>query len=127
MYALVSADSPAALGLPMLAAGVGASIAAVALASRTSVRTRYRPDPWRLPEWLVAGAGVVTAGLLAAASWLGVAALTAPTDPPGWPALPLVGLLAAAIAATPALTAPPLPLNVRHQRSTATRVPEPVA
>ena len=27
-----------------------------------SARTRYRPDPWRLPEWLVAGSGVVAGG-----------------------------------------------------------------
>ena len=125
MYGLV-ADAPAALGLPMLVVGMSAAGAAVALTGRSAVRTRYRPDPWRLPEWLVTGAGAATAALLASASWLGVAGLDAPTDPPGWPALPLVGLLAATIAATPALTSPPLPASVRTPASERRRVPEAV-
>ncbi len=116
VFGLVSADSPIVLGLPMLVIGVGTAVAGMALAGRATVRTRYRPDPWRLPEWLVGGAGVAAALLIAGASWLGVDGLTAAIDPPAWPQLPLVGLVAALLAATPALTAPPLPLAARPAR-----------
>ena len=128
VYALVSAGSPAALGIPMLVLGVGAAVGAMALSGRRAVRTRYRPDPWAGPEWLVAGAGVAAAALLAGAGWAGGAGLDAPIDPPGWPQLPLVGVLAALVAATPALTAPPLPRAVRpparHRGTRQERVPE---
>lgn len=108
-YGLVAADAPAALGLPLLAVGMTAAVAGVALAGRSSVRTRYRPDPWRLPEWLVSAAGVTVAGVFAAAAWLAVPGMTTPADPPTWPLLPLAALLGVAVAATPALTAPPVP------------------
>lgn len=117
VFGLVSADSPVVLGLPMLVIGIGTAVAGMALAGRATVRTRYRPDPWRLPEWLVGGAGVASALLVAGAAWLGADGLTAIVDPPTWPQLPLVGIVAAAVAATPALTAPPLPLTARPARS----------
>jgi energy-coupling factor transport system permease protein len=109
VYGLVSAESPVLMGIPMLALGLGFAIAGVALAGRAAVRTRYRPDPWRLPEWLVTAAGAVTALAFAAADWLGVAGMTAPVDPPAWPTLPLLAVVAIAIAATPAWTSPPVP------------------
>ena len=112
-YGLVSAGSPPLLGLPMLAIGALAAVVGVARAGRRSVRTRYRPDPWAAPEWLVTGAGVVTAAVFTAAAWLALPGMDAPTDPPGWPALPLVPLLAIVVAATPAFTAPPLPVLAR--------------
>lgn len=110
-YGLLAADSPAALGLPMLAVGAGLAVAGVLAAGGGTTRTTYRPDPWRAAEWLVAGAGVATAGLLTAAAWVGIAGLVAPISPPGWPALPWVGVVAAAVAATPALTAPRVPVS----------------
>jgi energy-coupling factor transport system permease protein len=121
-YGLVSADAPAALGLPMLLAGVAAAGTGTFLAGRGSVRTRYRPDPWRGPEWLVSGSGIVVAGLLAAAAWTGVSGIQAPVSPPGWPSLPLAALAAALVAVTPALTAPALPAGARATR-TLHRVP----
>jgi energy-coupling factor transport system permease protein len=108
-YGLVSAGSPALLGLPMLAFGVTAAVAGVVLAGRTSVRTRYRPDPWRGPEWLVSAAGVGTALLFAGAGWQEVAGMTTSFDPPAWPTLPVIVLVGMGLAATPAWTSPPLP------------------
>jgi hypothetical protein len=57
--------------------------------------------------------------LFAGAAWLDVAGLTAAVDPPDWPQLPLVGIVAIIVAVTPAFTAPPLPLTARPTRSAA--------
>lgn len=110
-YGLLAADSPAALGLPMLAVGAVMAVVGVTAAGGGATRTTYRPDPWRAAEWLVAGAGVGTATLLTAAAWSGVAGLVAPVSPPGWPALPWIGVAAALLAVTPALTAPQVPTS----------------
>ena len=114
-YGLVSAGSPAALGLPMLALGALVAVTGVFLAGRSSVRTRYRPDPWRLPEWLVCAAGIGTALAFAGAGWAGVAGMDTSTDPPAWPTLPLLALAAVALAATPAWTSPRLPISAVRQ------------
>lgn len=118
-YGLVSAGSPPALGLPMLALGVVASVASVLVSSRSSGRTTYRPDPWRLPETLVVGAGVAVVAAFVVAGLLGDAGLATSTDPPAWPALPLLPLVGVLLAATPALTAPPLPAGAAPVRQPA--------
>ncbi len=109
VYGLVAAGAPVWLGLPMLALGLASAIGALALAGRSRVRTRYRPDPWTWPEWLVGAAGVGTAALFAGAAWAGVPGMTAVFDPPTWPSLPLIALLGIGLAMTPALTAPAVP------------------
>ncbi|PHX60561.1 MAG: cobalt ABC transporter permease [Actinobacteria bacterium] len=108
-YALIAAGSPVALGLPMLILGVSICLVSITLSARAAVRTRYRPDPWALPENLVAGAGVLVAMSFASAAWLLISGLDTPSNPPTWPALPLLPLAGLMIAATPAITAPPLP------------------
>lgn len=108
-YALIAAGSPVALGLPMLILGVSICLVSIALSARAAVRTRYRPDPWALPEILVAGAGVFVAMSFASAAWLLISGLDTPSNPPTWPALPLLPLAGLLIAASPAVTAPPLP------------------
>jgi energy-coupling factor transport system permease protein len=112
VYGLVASGSPALLGLPMLVVGLGSAGTALAVAGRSRVRTRYRPDPWAIPEWLVAAAGIVTAATFAGAAWAAVPGMTTPFDPPAWPALPLIALLGIVVAATPALTAPRVPRAV---------------
>ncbi len=108
-YALISAGSPAALGLPMLVAGVSVCIISITMSARAAVRTRYRPDPWAIPEMLVSTAGVVVAFSFVGSLWLSLAGIETPSNPPTWPALPLLPLAGLLIAATPAVTAPLLP------------------
>jgi energy-coupling factor transport system permease protein len=112
-YAMVAAGSPAILGLPLLATGLVIAIVGIALAARRSVRTRYRPDPWWLAEWLVASSGLAAAAVFTWAAWSHLAGIDTPTDPPQWPLLPLMPVLALLVAASPALTAPRLPRAVR--------------
>ena len=80
--------------------------AGLALGGRRVTRTSYRPDPWRAPEWVVAGCGVLSAradlrqhrlrrradlnpsllpaALAAAARWSRPSRCCSPRSP-GWP------------------------------------------
>ena len=62
-YAWLDPTAPRVLALPML--GVGAVVAVLGLVSagRRVQRTRYRPDPWRTPELVTVGTGLVVAVL----------------------------------------------------------------
>jgi energy-coupling factor transport system permease protein len=116
-YGLLDASSPAVLGLPLLAAGALVAVAGLAVGGRGAARSRYRPDPWALPEWLVAGSGLAaTAAVLAAAlaGDPGLQPAVAPLTTPPLPVLPTLGILAAL---APAWLAPPpaRPLRRRTQ------------
>jgi energy-coupling factor transport system permease protein len=116
-FGLVSVGSPAALGLPMLVIGVAATVYGVTVAGRRNVRTNYRPDPWRLPEWAVLLAGLGTALLFTAATWLGIAGIDTPVDPPTWPSLPIIAVVGILLAVTPAWTSPHLPASATTDRA----------
>ena len=108
-YGLLDGAAPVALGLPMLAIGAVLALAGIGLAGRRSMRTRYRPDPWSLPEWGVTACATVTAGAFVVASIMGVAGLTTPVDPPAWPAVPVGLVVAVAVSVLPAWFTPPTP------------------
>jgi energy-coupling factor transport system permease protein len=110
VYGFIAAEAPMMLGLPMLGIGLAGCVIALILAGRSSVRTTYRPDPWRAAEWLVAGAGVAVALAFLAATWLGETGLTTATLPPQWPELPALAMVGILLAVTPLLTAPPVPV-----------------
>ena len=102
-------DSPGAgvFGWPMVIVGAALAAGGSVLAGRRVTRTRYRPDPWRAPEWLVA-----LSGLVPAAVFIGLGAdpaLLGPSSPPAWPALPLLPAAAVLVAALPAVVAPRIP------------------
>jgi energy-coupling factor transport system permease protein len=105
-YALVDESAPQTLGLPVLTVGAAACAVGFAVGARRGGRTRYRPDPWRTPEWLVIGcaAAAVTCTLLASSTDLFPS--TSPPVAPTLPWLPAVGLL---LALLPAWITPPLP------------------
>src|SRR3954465_9930459 len=91
-YALVDPSAPQVLGLPLLIAGAAVAAAGFVVGARRGGRTRYRPDPWRLAEWLVLASGVATVVVLAGAA---PASLFPSTSPPRMPAVPLAALVAA--------------------------------
>ncbi|WP_406639510.1 CbiQ family ECF transporter T component [Amycolatopsis sp. WGS_07] len=91
------------LGVPMLVAGLALAAAGFILGGRQIRRTTYRPDPWRLPETLVALCGVATAVLVLLADPV---SLTTPASPPTWPELPLLPAVAVLIGLLPAWFAP---------------------
>jgi energy-coupling factor transport system permease protein len=96
LYGLLGEGSPAALGAPPLVLGLAATSAGLWLGGRRSPRTRYRPDLWRWPEWVVSACGLVAA--VAA-----VAYGAGSTGPPPIPAAALVLAFAGALLATPAV------------------------
>lgn len=116
VYGLLDASTPAVLGLPMLTAGTAVAVAGLLLGSRRAPRSRYRPDPWALPEWLVAGCGVVAASALVVAAAHGGAGISPTTSPLVAPTLPLVPLVGVLAGMLPAWLAPPLPRPTADQR-----------
>jgi len=110
VYGLLDGTASAWLGMPMLLVGLGAAGAGLHVGGRRSGRTRYRPDPWALPEWLVSACGVVAATAVFVDVHLHPADfyLASVTDVPPVPLLSVAGIL---VAALPAFLAPPQPLS----------------
>lgn len=106
-YGLLDAGSPDLLGLPSLAVGVAAALAGLAVGGRRTARSRYRPDPWGLPEWLVAVAGAGTTATFLATGALDPGALSGPDALTATPQLPLLAVAGALLALTAAWTSPP--------------------
>ncbi|MDH6110260.1 energy-coupling factor transport system permease protein [Kitasatospora sp. MAP12-15] len=92
--------------LPVLLGGLAATGGGLLLGSRRTVRTSYRPDPWALAEWLVAGSGVLAAGALIWLSGRNPGAFAPSVVPPTAPTLPLAAAAAVLLALLPAVAAP---------------------
>lgn len=108
-YAMLDAGTPGRQGLVALLVGTAVAVVGLARAGRRSVRTVYRPDPWRLAESLTAGLGLAAAAVtVASAALVGPAAsaLIPSTSPLGWPALPVAAWAAVLAAALPAVVTP---------------------
>lgn len=120
LYGLLSGTSADWMGLPMLLLGAALSTGGIYFGGRRTGRTVYRPDPWALPEWLVAGSGLFAAATMFVALETDPASLvlSSVTAVPPLPALATVGILAALL---PAILAPPLP---RPAPETTTRTSE---
>lgn len=112
-YGLLDPGAPALFRVPALALGAAALLGALIAGGHSTTRTRYRPDPWAAPEWIVSFAGVVAFGSFVSVSRMGDALnpSTNPLEVPAVPALAVIGLLVAALPAwfaprPPALVAP---------------------
>jgi len=107
-YGVLDASVPFVLRAPALVAGGAALAAALGLGGRRGDRTRYRPDPWLGPEWMVslcglaAVVGVVTPGRVGGA-------LDPSVYPLEVPQLPVAAAVGVLLAALPAWVAPEPP------------------
>ncbi len=84
------------------------------LGSRRVHRTSYRPDPWRLPEWLVVASALVPVVILCLGTGATFDELYPGFFPVQWPALPLVpagAILVGALAAAGRPARPAVPLR----------------
>lgn len=127
IYGLLDTTTPRALGLPVLAIGLGAAAAGFVLSGSRVKRTRYRPDPWRFAEWGVAAIGAVVAASMHVIAAVHPTLLNPTLQPLQWPELPpaptavlLVGLLPAVIAPRPVRSGgvtpgPPCGIDLRSE------------
>jgi energy-coupling factor transport system permease protein len=105
-YGLLVPRTPAALGFPAMALGALLLATALVAGSKRSARSRYRPDVWRWPEWVVVAAGLVPPVTLVLAGRLAGDPLHPSTNPLAAPAVPLVAVLGVLVALVPAFVAP---------------------
>lgn len=108
-YGVLDSTAPAAVGLPMLVVGLLLCAAGLRVGGAAVQRTAYRPDPWAVPEWLVAGSGVAAAVLVIVAARLDPTGFVLPLEPLAPPALPLLAVVGLLVAALPAVAAPEPP------------------
>lgn len=106
-YGLLAGSGPRLLATPAIVAGAVLCSAGLALGARRVHRTHYRPDPWRAPEWIVAGCGLISAATLYLSTGYNAADLNPTFSPLQFPALPALPAIAILIAATAAFAAPP--------------------
>jgi energy-coupling factor transport system permease protein len=112
-YGLLDGTGSAALGLPALAVGAALCCAGLAVGSRRVQVSNYRPDPWRAPEWLVAGCGVASGVVMVLAGRYDTADLNPSLSPLAWPNLPFVALAGILLGTVAAFAAPPVPRALR--------------
>jgi energy-coupling factor transport system permease protein len=111
IYGVLDADPPRWMGWPALVTGCALGAFGVRVSGRRVRRTVYRPDVWRIAETMVAACGVSAAGLMFIAESVTPGALYPPTQPPRWPTLTMLPVLAVAAALFAAFAAPPVDLE----------------
>lgn len=109
VYGVLDPSGSAWLGWPALGLGLVAATVATALAGRGRTQSSYRPDPWRIPEWITAGAGGAAAALTLVQRHIAPEALSMPLAPLAVPDLPPLALLGLLLALLPAVLTPPVP------------------
>jgi energy-coupling factor transport system permease protein len=111
VYGLLDGGSAPALGLPLLLLGSAAASASLVVGARREPRSRYRPDPWAAPEWVVAASGGLAGALVLVAAQRGVADIVVQTSPAVWPTLPWLPALGLLVGLVPAWLCPLPPLR----------------
>ena len=106
VYGVIDGGSLFGLGLPMLAVAAVLCGVGLALGGRRTARSRYRPDPWRRPEWMVAGSGLAALVAMTVAGALDVPGLTISFSPLAFPSIPLLPVVGIVIGLAPAVAAP---------------------
>jgi energy-coupling factor transport system permease protein len=99
VYAFLDGDLPRALAVSMLGLGVLLAAAGFVSAGRRVQRSTYRPDPWRLPEVITSGTGVLVAVLMAVVAHLSPAVVV--PDVTAAPALTVLALVTAVLGLLP--------------------------
>ncbi len=108
-YELFDPTVPSAVGVGGFGAGTALCVAGLVLGGRRVSRSRYRPDPWQWPEWLVAGSGVASAVVFCLHLGYHAAALNPVVGYPlQWPPLPVLPAVASLVPALAAIAAPPV-------------------
>ncbi|WP_426560982.1 energy-coupling factor transporter transmembrane protein EcfT [Angustibacter sp. McL0619] len=123
-YGVLDGGSAPLLGLPLLALGAVAVLGSLLVGARRDPRSRYRPDPWALPEWLTAASGIAAAGLVIAAAQRAEPGLIPVTVPAQWPTLPWLAASGVLLGLLPAWLTP-LPPARAALRAARLEAPDP--
>jgi energy-coupling factor transport system permease protein len=103
-YAVLDSTAPRWLATPMLLVGVVVAVVGMVSSGRRVQRSRYRPDPWRLEESLVALSGLMVGAVV---WWIaGHDVLVAHPGVESMPYLSVEALAAVLIGLLPAVVAP---------------------
>ena len=98
---------PVWIGAAMVVTGLVVGLAGLKASGRRVVRTRYRPDRMKAPEWVVLSSGILACvGIIV----VGATQVTVVYPPVGflqWPQISVGALLAVLVLIVPALVAPP--------------------
>jgi energy-coupling factor transport system permease protein len=108
VFGALDSGAPVVLGIPALVCGSALLALSLVLARSGTTRSRYRTDPWRMPEWTTVTAGLVALAALVIAGHIGVD-LKPAYSTPTLPLLPALGVLCATI---PSFATPPLPVEL---------------
>jgi energy-coupling factor transport system permease protein len=109
MFSVLSAGATPLLGAPMLMLGSALCATSFAIARSGAYRSKYRPDPWQLPELVTIASGVAALVAIVVGGHVDVLSVRPAYSPlvaPVLPLLPTLGILAAAL---PAFVTPPVP------------------
>lgn len=109
LYGLLSIGTPGAIGLPLLAVGAVVMTLTLFTGSAGTVRTRYRPDPWRLPEWITVLSSGIALATIVVVGRVNVVALSPVTEPVTWPSVPVGAVIGLLVAVAPAFATPEHP------------------
>ena len=115
VYCLLDGGSAPLLGLPLLLVGSAAAAASLVVGARRERRSRYRPDPWAAPEWVVALSGAIAGGVMLVAAQRAVAGITPQTSPAVWPTLPWLPTVGILLGLVPAWVSPLPPLRAAQR------------
>lgn len=108
LYGLLSASMPTALAVTLFLLSLVLLVGSLVLGRQRAIRSRYRPDPWALPEWLVAASGAVSAAVFVGAAMGAMPGLKL-AGPLATPPLNPVLMASVLVAILPAFVAPLAP------------------
>ena len=109
IYGVLDTSTPALLGMPTLLVGLALATLGLWLGGRHVPRSSYRPDPWRTPEWVTLGCGVVAGAVLVTVSRTSPDLLAMPLTPLAVPPLPIAAVLGLLVGGLPAFLTPEPP------------------
>lgn len=106
IYLLLDGQGSAVVGIVALVAGAAAAAVGIAMSGRRLQVTRYRPDRWAWPEWVLLGGGLAVATTAVLWAQADPAVMAPSASPLRWPDLPWGFVAMLALVAVPGLLAP---------------------
>ncbi|MCB0914673.1 MAG: energy-coupling factor transporter transmembrane protein EcfT [Actinobacteria bacterium] len=125
LYVLLDGSIAAPAGLPVFLLGLAAALLGLLRGGRRNTRTRYRPDPWRTPEWITAASGCAAAAAAVVQGIVDPSALNPAVTPMTWPQVPIIAVVGTLIALLPAWLTPEPPGIVRSGSASDTSTTSP--